>query len=57
MYVKLGYFQPGAIKANVEGSSEYERLNNEALIVPQTISTISPRTLLFILPKTRSLLT
>ena len=50
-----GYFQRDAIKANVEATDEYERLNNEALFVPPTISTVSPRTLTLTLLNTRSL--
>ena len=40
-----GYFQRDAIKANVEATNEYERLNNEVLFVPPAISTVSSRTL------------
>ena len=50
-----GYFQRDFIKANVEATDEYERLNNEALFVPPTISTVSPRTLTLTLLNTRSL--
>ena len=50
-----GYFQRDAIKANVEATNEYERLNNEALFVPPPISTASPITLTLTLLNTRSL--
>ena len=40
-----GYFQRDGIKANVEATNEYERLNNEVLFVPPAISTVSSRTL------------
>ena len=50
-----GYFQRDVIKANVEATNEYERLNNEALFVPPAISTVSPRTLTLTLLNTRSL--
>ena len=50
-----GYFQRDTIKANVEATNEYERLNNEALFVPPPISTASPITLTLTLLNTRSL--
>ena len=50
-----GYFQRDAIKANIEATNKYERLNNEALFVPPAILTVSPRTLTLTLLNTRSL--
>lgn len=35
-----GYFQQNAIKANVEATGKYVRLNNEILFVPQATSTM-----------------
>ena len=50
-----GYFQRDAIKANLEATNGCQRLNNETLFVPQTISTISSKTLTFTLLNTRPL--
>lgn len=35
-----GYFQQNAIKANVEATGKYVRLNNEILFVPPATSTM-----------------